>query len=118
MHTTKDTTLHKTSKTLVTALLFAAGTSWAQQTPAPAATTPPEGEDIIVLSPFEVSAEEEQGYSAATTLAGNRLNTELRDIGNAVTVITGQFLKDIVDLVCQPPRCRKKSHLIRGSIAN
>jgi hypothetical protein len=97
MHTKKDTTLHKTTKTLVTALLFAAGTSWAQQTPAApaAATPPPEDEDIIVLSPFEVSAEEEQGYSAATTLAGNRLNTELRDIGNAVTVITGQFLQDI-----------------------
>ncbi|WED64928.1 TonB-dependent receptor plug domain-containing protein [Synoicihabitans lomoniglobus] len=47
------------------------------------------------MSPFEVAAEEEQGYTAATTLAGNRLNTELRDIGNAVTVITKQFLDDI-----------------------
>src|SRR5688500_3612614 len=96
MHTQKDTTLHKTTQTLETALLFAVDTSWAQT---PAATAPaataPEEEDIIVLSPFEDSAEEERGYSAATTLAGNRLNTELRDIGNAVTVITGQFLKDI-----------------------
>lgn len=49
---------------------------------------------MIQLSPFEVQAES-QGYSAATTLAGNRLNTELRDIGNAVTVITSQFLADI-----------------------
>ncbi len=48
-----------------------------------------------MLSPFEVSAEEERGYTAATTLAGNRLNTELRDIGNAVTVVTTQFLQDI-----------------------
>lgn len=93
MHTKKDTTLHKTTKTLMTALLFAGGTSWAQQTPATDATL--EEEEVIVLSPFEVSAEDEGGYSAATTLAGNRLNTELRDIGNAVTVITAQFLTDI-----------------------
>ena len=51
-------------------------------------------EDVVVLSPFEVSSEAETGYAAATTLAGNRLNTELRDIGNAVSVITSQFLKD------------------------
>jgi outer membrane receptor protein involved in Fe transport len=65
----------------------------AQRTVAPA--TSPAEETVIVLSPFEVSAETETGYSAATTLAGNRLNTELRDIGNAVTVVTSQFLRDI-----------------------
>ena len=59
------------------------------------ATTPPKDEEVIQLSPFEVSAEATSGYAAATTLAGNRLQTELRDIGNAVTVVTGQFLKDI-----------------------
>lgn len=53
------------------------------------------GEEVIVLSPFEVTTEETEGYSAATTLAGNRLNTELRDIGNAVQVVTSQFLRDI-----------------------
>jgi hypothetical protein len=99
MHTKIDTTLHKTTKTLMTALLFAAGTTWAQQT-APVTTASAdaageENEELVVLSPFEVSAEEDRGYSAATTLAGNRLNTELRDIGNAVTVITAQFLNDI-----------------------
>lgn len=52
-------------------------------------------EEVLVLSPFEVSAEADTGYVSATTLAGNRLNTELRDIGNAVTVINSQFLKDI-----------------------
>jgi outer membrane receptor protein involved in Fe transport len=67
---------------------------YAQTTPQPAAKTPLD-EDVLVLSPFEVSAEDESGYTSATTLAGNRLNTELRDIGNAVTVINSQFLKDI-----------------------
>jgi len=56
--------------------------------------TPAQEEEAIVLSPFEVTTDENEGYSAATTLAGNRLNTELRDIGNAVSVVTGQFLAD------------------------
>ncbi len=53
-------------------------------------------EDVIVLSAFEVSAEEgATGYLCGTTLAGSRLNTNLRDIGSAVTVITAQFLHDV-----------------------
>ncbi|HYC70271.1 MAG TPA: TonB-dependent receptor plug domain-containing protein [Opitutaceae bacterium] len=80
-------------------LLLAAAWPLGAQTTAPATTAAPaassdEEEEVIQLSPFEVQAES-QGYSAATTLAGNRLNTELRDIGNAVTVITSQFLADI-----------------------
>jgi outer membrane receptor protein involved in Fe transport len=52
-------------------------------------------ENTIVLSPFEVSASKDVGYAAATSLAGNRLNTELRDVGSAITVVTGQMLRDI-----------------------
>lgn len=81
---------------LVLAAIIAAGPSWAQQA-AKATNAKPakEEEEVLQLSPFEVSAEATTGYAAATTLAGNRLATELRDIGNAVTVITSQFLKDI-----------------------
>ncbi len=80
---------------LTIALTFAA-VSWAQQsTPAAKTAADAKDDEVIVLSPFEVSASNTNGYAAATTLAGNRLNTELRDIGNAVTVITSQFLKDI-----------------------
>ncbi len=92
MHTKKDKTLTRFTLAAVSALM-ASGSAWAQST---AASSEIDDEDVIVLSPFEVSAEEDnQGYTAATTLAGNRLNTELRDIGNAVTVITSQFLDDI-----------------------
>jgi outer membrane receptor protein involved in Fe transport len=52
-------------------------------------------DEIIVMSPFEVAAGRETGYAAATTLAGNRLNTELRDVGSAITVVTAQMLRDI-----------------------
>jgi outer membrane receptor for monomeric catechols len=69
--------------------------TWGYAQSAQPAAQAPEEEDVLVLSPFEVSAEEDTGYASATTLAGNRLNTELRDIGNAVTVINSQFLQDI-----------------------
>ncbi|HUL51928.1 MAG TPA: TonB-dependent receptor plug domain-containing protein [Opitutaceae bacterium] len=53
-------------------------------------------EEVVKLSPFEVKATaEENSYTTTATLAGNRLNTEMRDIGNAVTVITNQFMRDI-----------------------
>jgi outer membrane receptor for ferric coprogen and ferric-rhodotorulic acid len=73
---------------------FVLSSTWgfAQTAAKPAAQ---QDEDVLVLSPFEVSADSDTGYTSATTLAGNRLNTELRDIGNAVTVINSQFLKDI-----------------------
>jgi outer membrane receptor protein involved in Fe transport len=76
-------------------LVLSSTWGYAQTAPATAAAGQTEEEDVLVLSPFEVSAESDTGYSTATTLAGNRLNTELRDIGNAVTVINSQFLKDI-----------------------
>jgi Ca-activated chloride channel family protein len=58
-----------------------------------------EHEQVLKLSPFEVSgdAASSPGYTAATTIAGNRMNTELRDVGSAVTVANQQFLKDVDD---------------------
>lgn len=67
----------------------------AQTAPAKPTAKTADEEEVVVLSPFEVSSQATTGYAAATTLAGNRLATELRDIGNAVTVITGEFLKDV-----------------------
>ncbi|HEU5081003.1 MAG TPA: TonB-dependent receptor plug domain-containing protein [Opitutaceae bacterium] len=99
MHTTKQSTRTRYTAALTTALLLTSGMAWAQTAPKSSTTSNASSdtseEDTVVLSPFEVSAENEVGYAAATTLAGNRLNTELRDIGNAVTVVTSQFLRDI-----------------------
>lgn len=53
-----------------------------------------DSEEIFELSPFEVTGSEESGYRAVSTLAGNRLNTELRDVGSAISVVTDQFLED------------------------
>jgi outer membrane receptor protein involved in Fe transport len=81
-------------------LLLSGDALWAQATTQPANATnnsavTEDEEELITLTPFEVSAGNESGYTAATTLAGNRLNTELRDLGNAVSVVTSQFMKDI-----------------------
>jgi len=64
---------------------------------AQAANSTPEKSDdeTIVLSPFEVTTTNKLGYHADTTLAGNRLSTDLRDVGSAVTVVTKEFLKDV-----------------------
>lgn len=52
-------------------------------------------DEIIELSPFEVTADEDVGYMAANTLAGTRLRTDLRDVGSSVSVYTEEFLDDI-----------------------
>ena len=51
--------------------------------------------DTVVLSPFEVSASKDTGYAGSTTLAGSRLNTEVRDLGTSISVYNSTFLKDI-----------------------
>lgn len=68
-----------------------------QASPAPSVqpASNDENEEILVLSPFEVSASQETGYATATTLAGNRLATELKDLGTSLSVYNEQFLKDI-----------------------
>ncbi|NDV61482.1 hypothetical protein G0Q06_03365 [Puniceicoccales bacterium CK1056] len=52
-------------------------------------------QDIIELSPFVVEASEDVGYMATNTLAGTRLKTQLKEVGAAVSVYTGEFLEDI-----------------------
>lgn len=68
----------------------------AQSAPAAAAATPaPVAEETVELSPFVVSSEQNRGYQASSTLAGTRLNTDLKDVGAAVSVYTQEFLDDI-----------------------
>jgi outer membrane receptor protein involved in Fe transport len=63
---------------------------------APVVTPPPKDpEETIVLSPFVVTTSENTGYYATNTLAGTRLRTELRDLGNAISVVTKEFMDDV-----------------------
>lgn len=98
----KPSSRFATLAVLLSALTVSSGPLSGQATPVPNAPPAPSPsgvkaeEETIVLSPFEVTSDEESNsYAAATTLAGNRLNTDLRDIGAAVSVVTEQFLRDV-----------------------
>ena len=54
----------------------------------------PSDEEVYELSPFEVTTDEDTGYAATSTLAGSRLNTELKDLASAISVVTEQFMQD------------------------
>ncbi|MCB1122493.1 MAG: TonB-dependent receptor plug domain-containing protein, partial [Verrucomicrobiae bacterium] len=51
-------------------------------------------DDIFELSPFTVDESSDVGYLATNTLAGTRLNTELKDVGAAISVMTEEFFND------------------------
>lgn len=50
--------------------------------------------EIVILNPFVVSAAEDTGYRATSTLAGSRIRTDLKDVGSAISVVTEEFLRD------------------------
>lgn len=52
-------------------------------------------DEPITLSAFTVQASSDVGYTATNTLAGTRINTPLRDVGTAVSVVTKEFLNDV-----------------------
>ena len=75
--------------------LTAASNTYGQSSTATPANTPDAtDEEVVVLSPFEVTASESTGYVATTTLAGSRINTQLQDVGSAISVVTAEFMKD------------------------
>ena len=53
-----------------------------------------EGEEVYTLSPFEVSTDDNVGYLATSSLAGSRINTDLKDVASAISVVTREFLDD------------------------
>ncbi|HYD84784.1 MAG TPA: TonB-dependent receptor plug domain-containing protein, partial [Opitutus sp.] len=68
----------------------------AQQTnpPKPAAEAAPPADEILILSPFEVTADNSRGYYAANTMSGTRLNTRLEDLASAMSVVTKEQMQD------------------------
>ena len=73
--------------------LITVGRLSAQTTVKPAVTKPAD-EETIELSPFVVTADENEGYSAKDTLAGTRVRTDLKDVASAISVVTKQFMQD------------------------
>ena len=54
-----------------------------------------EGEEIQELSPFEVDESRDVGYLAESTLAGSRLNANLRDTPAPIQIYTKEFIEDV-----------------------
>ena len=82
---------------LLSALSVGAGMIRAQVAtdPTTASAKKEKQDDTIVLSPFVVTADEDHGYLATSTLAGSRVRTDLKDLASSLTVVTKQFMDDI-----------------------
>lgn len=52
-------------------------------------------EDVTTLSPFVVTADEDHGYRALSTLGGTRLRSDLKDVAASISVVTKDFMKDV-----------------------
>ena len=68
----------------------------AQTAPAPStktATTAQSGE-AIMLTPFEVSTDQDRGYAAGNTLSGGRVDTPLAITPGSISVMTKEFIDD------------------------
>ena len=78
-------------------LIGAAALTWpltasAQQ----AASAPVEKKDeTVVLSPFTVTTDKDNGYGATNSISGSRVNTPIKDLPIPIQVITSDFINDI-----------------------
>lgn len=63
--------------------------------------TPPQPNsgEIVQLSPFTVSADEDEGYRSENSVSGTKTNTEIRKTPQAIQVINNSFIGDQQALV-------------------
>lgn len=69
--------------------------SLAQQTDRKENAADASADEVIVLSPFVVTANSDVGYAARETLGGGRFRTDYKDVSSQVNVMTAEFLRDI-----------------------
>src|SRR5687767_11954585 len=93
MKTPRSRSPHRFLPLAVAAAFVLSSSVSAQQVPA--ASSSNSNAATVELSPFEVRADQDTGYVAQNTTAGSRLNTNLKDLGAAISVFTQEFLIDI-----------------------
>src|SRR5206468_488919 len=81
-------TTSSSRRRLPLAVLLATPLTAFSQTATPSASTTPAKSETVILSPFEVTTEQDEGFVASSALAGGRLNLELKDVPAAYSVIT------------------------------
>lgn len=79
----------------IAALAAAASAANAQERPAAVAPEPATKDETVVLSPFVVSADQDKGYVATSSMAGTRINTSLKDIPASISVVTKDMMNDL-----------------------
>src|SRR4051812_14143788 len=75
---------------LAMSLALGAGSMFGQAAPS---TPTPGTEEAVKLDPFQVSAASDVGFVAASSLAGGRIATALKDTPVAYSVVTKEFLE-------------------------
>jgi hypothetical protein len=58
----------------------------------------PGQEEVVALSPFEVTSDSNRGYFQSNTMSGTRLNSKIEDLGQSITVMTKEQMTDFAML--------------------
>jgi outer membrane receptor protein involved in Fe transport len=66
----------------------------AQTAPAASSPAPADNNGTIVLTPFQVTTDQDRGYAAGNTVSGGRIDTPLALTAASVSVMTKEFLDD------------------------
>lgn len=79
--------------TLASAVAVTVPALRAQTQPAPNSAQPSTDEEVVQLSPFEVTTSA-RGYFATNSMSGTRFNTKVEDLGSSLTVVTKEQMED------------------------
>lgn len=89
----------KKRSALYAGLMIGAASLWPlaahAQTAAAAPASTAKDDETVVLSPFQVTTDKDDGYAATNSVSGSRVNTPIKDIPIPIQVITDQFINDI-----------------------
>ncbi|HWA86206.1 MAG TPA: TonB-dependent receptor plug domain-containing protein [Opitutus sp.] len=70
----------------------------AQTTNPSSAASSSSNDQVVTLSPFTVDASKDKGYFAPNTLAGSRMNTNIADLGAAISIINKAQMEDFASV--------------------
>ncbi len=57
-------------------------------------TSAPTAKEVVELSPFQVSADNTEGYVASESLSGTRIRAQIKELPFNVNVVTSEFFQD------------------------
>ncbi|MFT3782177.1 MAG: TonB-dependent receptor [Nibricoccus sp.] len=96
MQNTPMATIRRNSKRAFLALSSVIAVSLSAQTAVDSKPEQIAGDDVVKLSPFQVSTEKDIGYKASNSIAGSRTNTPIKDIALNIQVFTKDLAQDLI----------------------